>query len=378
MPKVFISPHKKIAYFFIIATIALLVFTIFFTNIFNQKLEITLEVVPEDIKTDFLLVVKEEGSNLEGDIEGKIIKISKETILKFNPEASTVLGDYAQGKVFLYNDSSSNQKIIAASRLESPEGLIFRLENAVSIPAKGKIEAKVKADKPGEEYELDPTTFTLPGLKSNPSLFLKIYAKNENTFSRETKIGAIVKEEDLNKAKSQIEKTLTEMANEELKNKLNEEGYKVITQSNILESNCQANVGEEKEEFPCSGKIEFLAVAIKENVLSEYILNELKSSIPLGKKLISSAEPISIKIEDLSDSKKAVLKIEAQGKTLLTEENPSLSKNELIALNPLEIKQYLEKIGGIKTVKFVFKPFFLKKTPSRADHIKITIIQNEK
>jgi len=85
----------------------------------------------------------------------------------------------AAGTVLLYNNfSSASQKLVASTRLEAPDGKIFRILSSVTIPgasvtgnkviSPGTIETVAQADKAGAEYNLDSADFTIPGFLGNP------------------------------------------------------------------------------------------------------------------------------------------------------------------------------------------------------------------
>jgi len=79
----------------------------------------------------------------------------------------------ASGRIVVYNEfSSAPQKLIATTRFETPDGKIYRIKDAVTVPGAGSVEATVYADQPGEEYNIDLTDFTIPGFKGN---FLHIF-----------------------------------------------------------------------------------------------------------------------------------------------------------------------------------------------------------
>jgi hypothetical protein len=83
----------------------------------------------------------------------------------------------ARGTVTLSNDYSEEpQTLVATTRLEAPDGQIFRLTEAVTIPGKsgstpGTTTANVIADKTGESGNIGPTTFTIPGFKGTPEKY---------------------------------------------------------------------------------------------------------------------------------------------------------------------------------------------------------------
>lgn len=102
------------------------------------------------------------------------------------------LNQKARGTVVLYNNFSTEpQPLVATTRLESSDGKLFRLSESVTVPGmvtslgkneSGAIEAKIIADQSGEEYNIDATTFTIPGFKGGPK-YEKFSAKSTKTFS---------------------------------------------------------------------------------------------------------------------------------------------------------------------------------------------------
>ena len=84
----------------------------------------------------------------------------------------------AKGNITIYNNHSDEpQRLIKNTRFETPNGLIFRIPNSVDVPGRrtengktipGSVEVAVFADAVGAEYNIDPTRFTIPGLKGDP------------------------------------------------------------------------------------------------------------------------------------------------------------------------------------------------------------------
>lgn len=85
----------------------------------------------------------------------------------------------AKGVIKIFNAySSESQTLVATTRFLSPDGKLFRLDSAVTVPGAkivdGKIipssiDAAVSADKIGPEYNTPPVQkWTIPGLKGSP------------------------------------------------------------------------------------------------------------------------------------------------------------------------------------------------------------------
>jgi hypothetical protein len=93
----------------------------------------------------------------------------------------------ASGKIVIYNNTTASQKLIATTRFQTPEGLIFRIVNPVTVPAKsvkdgktvaGSVEATVEADKAGVEYNIPLKDFTIPGFKGDAK-YTQIYGRSK-------------------------------------------------------------------------------------------------------------------------------------------------------------------------------------------------------
>lgn len=97
----------------------------------------------------------------------------------------------ASGRIVVYNDyDAESLKLIKNTRFQTPEGLIYRIRDSVTVPGQkkdasgqtvpGSVEAEVFADSPGEEYNIGLTDFTVPGLKEgNDPRYDKVYARSK-------------------------------------------------------------------------------------------------------------------------------------------------------------------------------------------------------
>lgn len=94
-----------------------------------------------------------------------------------------IIHQKARGTATLYNTMSTDQPLVATTRLQSPEGLIFRITKSVVVPKRkgtepGSISVAVVADQAGEGYNVGPTEFTIPGLKTNPARYTAVSARS--------------------------------------------------------------------------------------------------------------------------------------------------------------------------------------------------------
>ena len=139
-------------------------------------------------------------------------------------------GQKASGKITVYNNyGSAPQKLIANTRFETSDGKVYRIKGAISVPGMGVLEATVYADQAGEEYNIGPSDFTLPGLKGG-ARFEKVFAKSKSAMSGGSSGNArVVKKEDIDSARTAV--------NEKLKNRLTETLSKQKPEGYVLFAN---------------------------------------------------------------------------------------------------------------------------------------------
>ncbi|MDO8521913.1 MAG: hypothetical protein Q7S08_01345 [bacterium] len=98
--------------------------------------------------------------------------------------------DRASGTIVVFNEySPSSVRLIKNTRFATPAGLIFRVPATVVIPGKkgsvpGSVTVTVVADQAGEQYNIGPVDkFTLPGLKTSPDMYSRVYARSTLAFT---------------------------------------------------------------------------------------------------------------------------------------------------------------------------------------------------
>jgi len=101
------------------------------------------------------------------------------------------VSEQAEGTILIYNaHQSESLRLVTNTRFES-DGLVFRITEPAVLPGytlddegeivPGVITAQVFADDVGEEYNLSPSRFTIPGFAGEPE-FDNLYAESIETF----------------------------------------------------------------------------------------------------------------------------------------------------------------------------------------------------
>ncbi len=148
-------------------------------------------------------------------LPGQIFTERRNVTLSFPASGRKFVSQKAIGRLTIYNSFSSEpQKLVASTRFVSPEGQIFRLVSAITVPGAkiedGKIipssiEADIAADKPGAEYNVPPASrWSIPGFKGTPRYDAFYGASNLAMAGGYVGEVPYPADEDLRKAKAEI------------------------------------------------------------------------------------------------------------------------------------------------------------------------------
>ncbi len=88
----------------------------------------------------------------------------------------------ASGSITIYNAQAKPQTLITNTRFATAAGLIYRIHSTVTIPAgttdkPGTVVATAYADQPGPSYNIEASSFTVPGLAGGPEA-TAVYARS--------------------------------------------------------------------------------------------------------------------------------------------------------------------------------------------------------
>lgn len=122
------------------------------------------------------------ATSVEGELPFEIVTVEKTAAATIPSEGTETVNQSAQGTITIENRQDAPQQLIKNTRFETPEGLIFRIRDSVTVPAAtggtpGRVDVTAYADATGESYNIGATTFTLPGL-TGTSLFSLVTARS--------------------------------------------------------------------------------------------------------------------------------------------------------------------------------------------------------
>jgi hypothetical protein len=349
----------------------------------NKFSSINVEVTPRQEFTDI-------DASLNASVEPKnnalaleVMKMSygeKETI---QPTGIKQISRKASGQIIIYNAySSQSQNLIRDTRFETSEGKIYRIDQSIVVPGAkieggkitaSEIEATVYADKPGEEYNIGLTDFTIPGFRDQEKRE-KIYGRSKTNMEG-GKVGeiSVATEDDINKAKSSLR--------EKIKNYLLKMGANPKADNFLLYDKAKQIVFDERKNGPKPGdeaaKLEleesatFYGFLLKKSDLYRALAEKYLSAEDASQIEIANADKLAFETKNFTpDSITFNLKGQAHFFWKVDEAN---LKNELVKEreNPSSV---FTKYSAIKKAKIVFLPSWWHRMPSDFSQIKITAI----
>ncbi|MCX6795618.1 MAG: hypothetical protein NT165_02770 [Candidatus Falkowbacteria bacterium] len=371
-----VSFYRKFAIRFTLAVMVLIAIVAFFS--FSK---LTISVVPnEDLVNESLsMSVQDEGASstmATGNVAKGIVRslvIEDEKIFSATGEES-VSSDFS-GKVFIINKNNKAQALVATTRLLSSDNKLFRIKNAVNVPAGGEVEVDVYPDQASPEMAIAPSNFIIPGL--NASLQQKIYAESRGAFSFNSGTKKYISAEDLSNAKKDLSLALMEKAKTEASTQF-QQYDKIIYNVDITKivTATDAKPGDNKDEFKMKARGSVQVIAFSQSEALKLVAGKLKVSVPEGKVLSGLNESsISYSLENADEvAKVATVKVSFSGRTTLAPGVEIVDRNKIVNLNRDQINDYLKTIDSISAYKLEFSPSFISKAPSLSDRIKVEIV----
>lgn len=319
-------------------------------------------------------------------------------------------GTNSTGTITILNESDHSWPLVAKTRFQTGDGLVFRITNPVVVPqatadAPGKLDVTVVADEldnygqvVGERGNIQPSKFFLPGLSAENQK--KLYAESTQPFSGgSTVVIQIITAEDIEAARAKMESDLKNAAEAELQayvkdrndsQKTNLEllkgGSAIETSNPVIE--IPAGLEDQKlESFEVHGEIVASGIAYNRDDLLSILKTELKLKKNPQKRLYKiDEESLSYRIVDNDKSSKKI-KITATIKGVEEYEiSPDKEngqrlikkiKEHILGKEVLEAELYIQNLPEIDKVVIESWPAWSPTIPSIPDNIKIEVRRAE-
>lgn len=384
---------KLRAFFFFFGFVSILSVAGVAAYLFLPSADITVKLKSVEDESDFEFYGSSKTDVVSAEtkeVPVRVIEKDQEIALAFDATGKASLADQkARGSVVIYNEySTDSQPLVASTRIISEDGKVFRLVSGVTVPGMtvdggkstpGIIEASVTADQSGQEYNLDPASFTIPGFQGSPK-YAKFYAKSSRAFTGGGASGSdatAVSDQDVAKAKKEIDAKISGLVKEELERDVSE-GERILDEAietKVLSSSASPQSGAVTKSFEYRVKIRVRAFAFSENDLKTAVAESFQKKDE-KKELTLSPENIALQYgEPTPDFSSGTITIKAHAvgrlETKLDEEK---LKADLLGQGEDDLKGILQKYPQIDTLSLVLSPEYIaNKIPTRADRVNIHV-----
>ncbi len=363
--------YRRIATTFTVLVAAALLIVVYLST-----MQAVIQVRPTQttLKTEFIasaVAVPVGDTDVVGEVKSGTV--GKTETVKASGKGAVEIEDFAQGIVTLYNDMSSPQQLVVTTRLLSPQGVQVRLIQSVSVPAKGTIDARVKADDKGAKGNLAPTKFTIPGL--NEAKQKLVYAQSMEAFTGGSRSLAVVTKEEIDAAVAKLRASLLEDAKSMLKaeviQKISGDAFfdEVTEQKVSIEPNTQA------DQYEVTLGLNVTGVFFDKDALVKIAERRLYDQLSQGNEIVSvDTDKMLITVDkfNLAD-KTASLRVELTAQSITSRTSKALDLDRFLGMNEDEVAKLLTSDGTATDVNVDFFPFWVRTIPRLKDHVYIKI-----
>lgn len=341
----------------------------------------TLAYVPRSLPLTFANDVYSAQKSGEASLLYSIVKLSGDKGLAVPASGEQDVSRKASGTIIIYNDASAEaQKLVENTRFESPEGKVYRISQAVSIPGKkndtpGSIEAAVTADAPGAIYNIGLTDFTVPGLKGTPR-YSTIYARSKTPMAR----GFVGKEkavsaDALTKAKSDLKAALAQELLAKVQAEVPPDFILFPSLSSITFEDMPQSRADSSNSVTVNMKGNLYGIMFKKSDLA-FALSSKKTDLKAGEPIeIESYGPLEVTFAsgtpaDLLNLNKIDFKVKGGTRLLWRTDEISL-KSDLAGRSKNELPEILKNYPTIQNATATLRPFWRSTFPDEAANITV-------
>lgn len=366
--------YRRIAGIFLLLTVAMLAVVLYLATV---RADIRIETLESNVETEFFVSVLEQPQ-ANTDVPGEIVSETVERSKMFEVEGEgEEIPSKAHGVVTLHNDGSADQPLVATTRLLTEGGVLFRMTEAVTVPASGTVQVEARADEAGKQGEIGPSRFTIPGL--NAAKQIQIYATSDQAMIGGTERRAIVTETMLEEAHVALLKDVETELDAKWREGLSPALDGVIILQETLEKRTDTEPDTEAGSFTVTTIVKNTGVYFDRARLQRIAEAKLQEHVPEGQVLREAhlaQMAVTIDATDV-DAGTARLHVSLGGTAVLKATSDVLDRENLMGLSAGDAEVYLENQPTIQNATIKLSPFWVRRIPRLRDHIFIEIVDVE-
>lgn len=349
----------------------------------------TVNLTAKTFKAELASSFTAKPSAVNGELAYHPIFLSEEQEIVIPADGEKLVESRSSGKIIIYNNySTATQRLVKNTRFETPDGLIYKINDSVVVPGRkieggktvpGSIEVTVYAESAGQEYNIGLTDFTIPGFKTNPERYSNFYARSKTVMSG----GRIGKEKTitdakLSKFKGQLEKELQDKLISKIKTTIPgdeifyEGAYRVkfdlvSSTSNVVKNTVTLKV-----------KGEIMVFSFNRSLLGQTIGESVIDKLGDSRVEVSNLSELSFKLSDKSKvdlTTSGPIQFTLNGSANIVWKIDTVKIAEkLIGKHKSELSSVVGPDPAITKAEAIIRPFWKNIFPKKVAKIKVNII----
>jgi hypothetical protein len=364
--------YKYIAFTFVFVVAVILAVVLFISTV-----RATIFVYPSEevLETQFILDVVPNPTR-SSEIRGHVLSGSLGKNASFTPSGSgeKKVEGVATGVVTIFNETSLDQPLVVTTRLLTPDNVLFRIDESVTVPANGSVDVPAHADEAGATGDILDAKFTIPGLNSAKQKL--IYAEVKDPFSGGLAVISVLSQDDIDAAIDSVVSELEEdgkvMLRAEVGEKFTGESFTI----SVVEQEVSEEADVEVESFDVRLTVSITGVFYDSEMIQQIAIQQLYDKLSTGREILDvKTDTMSTKIEkvDVLESM-ANIRVHLSGDTIVSRTSSTFEASRFVGMNEEQVVRTLIGDGVAEDVDVEFFPFWVKKVPKLADHIYIEIL----
>jgi type VI protein secretion system component Hcp len=325
-------------------------------------------------------------SDTEKSIPALVIEEEKSLTRLFPATGTLTEQGRARGTVRVFNGFSTfPQKLVAQTRFLSEDGKLFRSPGAVTVPAgrmeggtivAGFLDIEVVAAESGEEYNIGPSNFSLPGLFGNPA-YTTITGKSGEPMTGGSKTEvSVVTEFDLNAARDALVAELQQKVRESLGGKVSEDMVLLsdAVDLQVAQAFSPIKAGASLDNFNFSVRVQGTAVIFPRTDVENAARALAAELAEAGEKIAEQSVSIEYENVEMNMNTQSLSFDMKASLPLYKEIDPMEFKGRLAGLSKDEAALALSQDPGLQKAEILLFPFWLEYLPQDPNKMEISIV----
>ncbi len=370
----------------IVIVVALLLLLLGASMFFFQSPEVKIYPRITDLKLEEEAIIDsstEKADFVAKVIPGEIVEVQQSAAKEFSVTGTTSEEKRATGVLRVYNAySTSPQILVASTRFVSADGKLFRSVHRETVPGghyeggefvPGYVDIEVKATEPGEEYNIKPTTFSIPGF-AGTERYTAFYGRSFQPMEG-GHVGEMgqVTQEDLGRAREEVLNQAKSESRDSLERRVSED-YEIVAETitqEVLSENASAEAEEATETFDYQVEIKTTGLSFKKSHLEEFANNLINLSLPEKRKIKEGSREFDYSFLE-AGMETANLKVLVEAKAYYDLDLTAIREFS-VGQTEQEVRIMLESQPGIEKTELDLGAFWNRRFPKKPEEITVEI-----